>query len=387
MEDLTSTVGGIETALHGSRRQLQTLEKIAQASITQEVDGMRKALLNGDGKIEHVFSEIQSFLRRIEYNNTVETIIDLKPQMTWLSTNLDEIVTELKKAESRAETAMFCTNDYTYKVMDVGQEVEISRSKLTEAHRRGELLTSEAQSELSNSESLLATTESKIVSKERDIRTKTNESKTKRERKLELDSEISTKNQEISRASRVRESKKDKAAIGAGLGFVGIILAPVTFGASLGLAAVGAGMAGQAHPSQTQCRQLTRISVNAVEASDLKDQISAANASVSRLQSDIAQGDRDISALEQQKHELQRLVVQYQSDVDTRKAKHREFAIRFGKQIESKAKSRCSRMTHPRRIRVLQKSTASSNKSSRNWIHAVRYLSGGLWIFKLLMGI
>ena len=158
MDDLTQKVGNIETALHGSRRQLQTLDKNAQASIGQEVDGMRNALTSGDGKIQYVSSEVQSFLSQIEHNDTDTSLVDLKPQMIWLSTNLGGIVSELKMAQSRAETAMNYANDYTYKVMDVGQEVEISRSKLTEARRDGEFLTSETQSELSNSQRLLAAT-------------------------------------------------------------------------------------------------------------------------------------------------------------------------------------------------------------------------------------
>lgn len=78
-------------------------------------------------------------------------------------------------------------NDYTYKVMDVGQEVEISRSKLTEARRDGEFLASEAQSELSNNQRLLAATQSKIATKEREIRTKTDEANAKKKRGQELD--------------------------------------------------------------------------------------------------------------------------------------------------------------------------------------------------------
>ena len=65
--------------------------------------------------------------------------------------------------------------------------------------------------------------------------------------------------------------------------------------------------------------------MNAVDISDLKDQIRAANTSVSQLQSDIAQADRDVSTLEQQKGELQQLVKQCQLEADTSKTKHQEY--------------------------------------------------------------
>ena len=163
----------------------------------------------------NVSSEVQSFLSQIEHNDTDTSLIDLKPQLKWLSTNLGEIISELKMAQSQAGTAMNYTNDYTYKVMDVGQEVEISRSKLIEARRDGEFLTSEAQSELSNSQRQLAATQSEIAAKEREIRTKTNEANAKRERRQELNSEISRINREISEATRAREKKEDIAAVGA----------------------------------------------------------------------------------------------------------------------------------------------------------------------------
>ena len=65
--------------------------------------------------------------------------------------------------------------------------------------------------------------------------------------------------------------------------------------------------------------------MNAVDISDLKDEIREANTSISRLQSDIDQADRDVSTLERQKGELQQLVKQYQSEVDTCKTKHQEY--------------------------------------------------------------
>ncbi|MCJ1359905.1 MAG: hypothetical protein MMC33_009908 [Icmadophila ericetorum] len=198
--------------------------------------------------------------------------------------------------------------------MDVGQEMEISRSKLAEAHREGEFFTAEAQSELSISKQLLAITQSKIATKEREIRTKTNKSMAEKKRKQKLDSEISSKNREIYEASRVRESKKGQVAVGAGLGLIGIALVPVTFRASLELRYAW-----------------SRISKSAAEISNLKGRIIAANESVSRLQSNIAQADRYIAALERQKRELQRLIKQYQSEVDTTEMKHQEYRAQIQK--------------------------------------------------------
>jgi len=215
MDDLTSKVGNIETTLHGSHKQLQTLDKNAQTSIGGEVRGIRNALTNGEGKIQHVSSEMRPFLRQIRCSDPDTSPIDLKPQMAWLSTNLGKIVSELETAQSRADAAIKYTNDYTYKVMDVGQEVEVNRCKLTEAQQDGEALASQAQSELSVSETLLAATQSKIATKESEIRTKTNEANAKRERKKKLDSEISDKNWKIYNAEQKAKRKKGDALFGA----------------------------------------------------------------------------------------------------------------------------------------------------------------------------
>jgi len=173
---------------------------------------MQTALTNSDNKIQYVCSDMQSCLWQIEYYSDTSTL-DLTPQMTWLSTRLGEIVSDFEAAQSCAETAIYYVNDYTYKVLDVGQEVEASRSQLTEAEADGEILAQEAQEELSLSERLLAATQAKIVDKEREISTKTSEANAKRQRKTQLDGEIADKNRRIREAEAKVEKKKDRAAI------------------------------------------------------------------------------------------------------------------------------------------------------------------------------
>ena len=73
---------------------------------------------------------------------------------------------DFETAKSRAETAIYyIKNEYTYNVLDVEQEVEASRSQLTEVEADGEVLALDAQEELRLSERLLAATQSKIADK------------------------------------------------------------------------------------------------------------------------------------------------------------------------------------------------------------------------------
>jgi chromosome segregation ATPase len=130
-----------------------------------------------------------------------------------LSTGLGEIVGELETARSRAETALNHVIDYTYKVMDVGQEVESSRSKLNKAEADSKILVDEAQKELNMSERRLAATLSKITDKENEIRTKTDEANGKRLQKNQLDAEILNKNQKIHDTERGVKRRKGTAAV------------------------------------------------------------------------------------------------------------------------------------------------------------------------------
>jgi hypothetical protein len=220
MENLASKVANIESDLHKHRRQLQTLEISAKASIGGEVQRIQTALTNGDDKIQYASSQMQSCLSQIGYyHSDPASSLDLAPQMTWLSTRLAEIVNEFEIAQSCAETAIYYVNDYTYKVLDVGQEVEASRSQLTEAEVDGEILVREAQEELSLSERLLAATQAKITDKEREISAKTTEANAKRQKKTQLDGEIADNNRRIREAEAKVEKKKDRAAISGVSGF------------------------------------------------------------------------------------------------------------------------------------------------------------------------
>jgi hypothetical protein len=73
MGNLASKVANVESDLHKHRRQLQTLETNAKASIGGEVQGMQTALTNGDNKIQYVSSDVQSCLRQIEYYHSDPT--------------------------------------------------------------------------------------------------------------------------------------------------------------------------------------------------------------------------------------------------------------------------------------------------------------------------
>jgi chromosome segregation ATPase len=235
MENLTSKVANIENDLHEHRRQLQTFEINAKASIGGEVQDMQAALTDGDNKILYVSSDMQSCLRQIEDDHSDPTsTLHLAPQMTWLSTRLGEIASDFETAQSRAETAIYCVNDYTYKVLDVEQEVEASRSQLTEAEADGKILAREAQEELSLSERLLAATQLKITGKEREISTKTSEANAKRQRKTQLDRDIADKNRRIREVETKVEKKKDRAAISGVSSFLALrFFKPLTV--SLGL--------------------------------------------------------------------------------------------------------------------------------------------------------
>ncbi|KAL5598153.1 hypothetical protein FOBRF1_011946 [Fusarium oxysporum] len=196
--------------------------------------------------------------------------------------------------------------DCTYRVMDVGRDVEAQDDLLDECQSQAKGLASQAERSLSSSEGILAQTQTKASAKEEEIRTKTRQATEKRTRKAQLDREISQKNGQIAETHRRRESKKESAGVGLMLTGIGLMAAPFTAGASLGLAAAGAGFAGY----------------KGIRVSDLKDEIVALQSKVSSLNSEISQDQQAISNLEREQRNLQDLVSQYQRDISSRRSTH-----------------------------------------------------------------
>jgi chromosome segregation ATPase len=217
MEKITAKVVTIESELQNSNRLLQTLENKAKKSIGREVSQMSNALVSSDHRIQHVSSEMQSFLKAIEYSDQKPSSVDLSPQMNWLSSNLALIAGDFQTAESRADSALNHCTAYHYQVKDVGQDVETQKTKLDSAQQEGERLTSEVQEKLSSSQLLMEQTQSRIRDKENEIKAKTQRVSSLRSQKETMEATIRTKQAEISRANAKAERKKDK---GAALGFV-----------------------------------------------------------------------------------------------------------------------------------------------------------------------
>ncbi|KAK6338111.1 hypothetical protein TWF696_001582 [Orbilia brochopaga] len=313
MDDLESKVASIEDDLRKYRQRLQVLEADAQKSVGDQTQSLRDALTNGDGEAHHVSTEIQLCLADIESHTGDTTAIDLAPQMTWLTTRLGTIITNLETAQSCAETAIGCVSEYTYSIIDVSHEIADSRTQLNDAEGKCEVLAQTAKSDLETSESVLRYTQAKISSTERDIRSKSSEISSKLSRSNTLNSQVSAKNQQIRDAERRVEKKKDRALIKTGIGIFGVLMAPVSGGASLLLTAGAA--AGTA--------------VNMVDISDLKKDIRQKNSAINDLQRDIAQARRDISLLESQKERLESRVKEHAADASYQRRRQEDYRTRI----------------------------------------------------------
>lgn len=142
MNKLNTEVGHLQSSLEGSHRQLQILEAHAQKSIGGDVIGIEKALANGDSRLEYVPSDMKSFMKTVEYHDLC--VVDLSPQMNWLSTNLSQIVGNLETAEAHAYAALNHTTTCHYIFKGVGQSVEMHKARL---EARGEGTTYEANAD------------------------------------------------------------------------------------------------------------------------------------------------------------------------------------------------------------------------------------------------
>ncbi|KAM7218897.1 hypothetical protein V8F06_005777 [Rhypophila decipiens] len=309
MDNISSNVRKVQTNLHSSRRLLTTIESNGKRELTSEVSGMRDAIKMGDNKLVSASAQVRSYLLQIENVPKAETTVDMKPQMGWLHKSLDSVVGSFGEAQNAAGRALRCTTECSYRVLDVGQEVEKNREQLSDYQRQARALANQASSSLRSSETLLREGREQIGEKEAEIRRKTSEAAALRERKRKLEKEIPQKEAEIREAERQRQSKKEDAALAAGAGILGIIAAPFTFGLSLGVTAASAGVVGY------------KIS----RADDLKAEANALRSRVSTLNSEISQSERDAASLEREKTELQARIRGYEAEISSRQTKNREY--------------------------------------------------------------
>lgn len=212
MDKLTSKVGSIESSLHGSRRSLQRCEEMARASIGVEVVTMRDALLHGDRQIENVTSEVDSFMRLIEYRQASE--VDLKPQINWLSGSIAAILGDFETAESKANEAMRQTMNYQNSVNDIGQDIAVQQRELEGASGKGMQLANTAEAQLRESERLMEEAQKSVKQKTIDIKNKTREAASLRSKLPEYQRSLKQKEGSLAEARRKAERKKDKALLG-----------------------------------------------------------------------------------------------------------------------------------------------------------------------------
>ncbi|KAI7770219.1 hypothetical protein LZL87_002590 [Fusarium oxysporum] len=306
METLSSDVSKIQNSLQSARERLSALDATSKKAVASEVVAVRSSLQDSLIQAQHTKLQMSSYLLLLENVENPERTINIAPQISWLGRSLNGIAASLAQAEASADSALQSTMDCTYRVMDVGRDVEAQDDLLDECQSQAKGLASQAESSLSSSEEILAQTQTKASAKEEEIRTKTRQATEKRTRKAQLDREISQKNGQIAETHRRRESKKESAGVGLMLTGIGLIAAPFTAGASLGLAAAGAGFAGY----------------KGIRVSDLKDEIVALQSKVSTLNCEISQDQQAISNLEREQRNLQDLVSQYQRDISSRRSTH-----------------------------------------------------------------
>ncbi|KAF5539215.1 hypothetical protein FNAPI_10886 [Fusarium napiforme] len=305
MDSLSNNVSDIQDSLRSARERLNSLDTTSKNIVATEVASVRSSLQNSLSKAQHAKLQMRSFLLLLE-NVEDPTTVNTAPQISWLARSLDDITASITQAEASADSALQSTMDCSYQVMDVGRDVEAQDDLLDECQSRAKDLASQAESSLASSEAILAQTQRDASAKEEEIRIKTRQVNEKKTRKVELDREITQKNGQIAETHRRRESKKESAGVGLMLTGIGLIAAPFTAGASLGLAAAGAGFAGY----------------KGIRVSDLKDEIVALQSRVSTLNREISQDQQVISNLEIDQRNLQNLVSQYQRDISSRRSTH-----------------------------------------------------------------
>lgn len=215
MDELSQNVQNTKVSLVASSRELQEVEKRAESSINQDLDGMRRTLLNGYSKMQHLCEQTDLFLFQIKLQDNAQELVDLKPQLLWLNTYVDQIAENLEVAQQKATFALTTATDFDYKIMDISQKTEVNRSRLEDAQRTGQIMANAARSQLDSSERALTSAKKDLAAKNHEIQSKRRDADAKRIRKNEMESDVSEKNRKIEQVRRKAASKKDKAAVSA----------------------------------------------------------------------------------------------------------------------------------------------------------------------------
>ncbi|KAF4332087.1 hypothetical protein FBEOM_14124 [Fusarium beomiforme] len=306
MDSLSDSVSKIQKSLQSARERLHTLDVTYKRTISTKVAAVGSSLQDSLIQIQHTRSQMNSYLLLLEDIDKPETAVDIAPQFSWVGASLGGIVALLDQAQDSADSALQYAMNCRYDAMDVERDVEAQNDLLDKCKSQAKVVASQAEGSLRVSEILLQQTQAQIRAKEEEIRVKINQQAEKRARKSQLYLEISRTNNQIAETQKQREGKKESAGVGLILTGIGLAAAPWTFGASLGLAAAGAGFAGY----------------KGIRASDLGNEIVALESNVSRLNGEISQDQQAIENLEREQRSLQALVSQHQTEFSTRKSTH-----------------------------------------------------------------
>ncbi|KIW00833.1 uncharacterized protein PV09_07593 [Verruconis gallopava] len=303
MEDLISKVEEINLSLLGSKSSLCTVQSNAKNEIGTEVQEIRKALHQSSQELEYVNVEVSGLLEDINKHAGKE-LKNLQPQMKWLESHVGSIVYSLEKAEAKISSAMGGSMAFQSSLMDIEQEIATKRRDLTEAKQESANLKSKALKDKKESLKLIRETEKEIAEKDQSIQTKTDEASTLRSELSIQRSQLDSLNADLEKAQQRARRKKEKAWGGGLMAISGILLAPVTGGASLVLTAGGAGYG----------------TAKAVEYDTVKDHIRDLRSRISTTEARVLEADRRIVELTTEKSSLESRLQRLKSTLKSEEA-------------------------------------------------------------------
>lgn len=302
MEAIEKTVSSLESSFRSSGRLLQSYQEDARQEVWEHWTAMKSALDNGNTETEHVILEWASFKSLLEDHSPTD--VSLRPQIQWLAEQVSSIIVDLETAESRAMNAVTGTMALENKVNDVRQTVEKLHMEIDQICERNSHLAKATEERLKLTQRRISEAIKDMDQKSQQIATKTSEVSSLRSKVSEYETTLSGKERDLRQAVAYKEKKKKQAGIGAGLGAAGILLAPFTFGASLTLTAVGAGVAID----------------GAIDYDKTKDQISSIRSNIASVNRNKAEAETTVTRLTNEKNALQSRISELTADINAQTA-------------------------------------------------------------------
>lgn len=170
MDEAARAVPAIRSKLDKSRRNLHEHNRLNGKVFKTKGEGIQTSLRAADNRIVDTHIKAATLVRQLEGIEHASKTVNLHPQMSWMFSEIVEIDQNLVSAYQHADSAVVFSDEQTYKLMDIKEEVEVESNKLKEHTATVERLLAAAKQKIKEYTASIVAAKNSISSNESIIR-------------------------------------------------------------------------------------------------------------------------------------------------------------------------------------------------------------------------